>query len=70
MREFSKPTIAAGLRTTFRKMGVGDKLCIRMDEYTDSSVSQSASLAAREIGGKISVHRDWEERRFIVTRKA
>lgn len=70
MKEFSKPATAVGLRSTFRLMEVRESICIRMDEYKDSSVSQAASLIGKELDGKFSVHRDWEGKRFIVTRTA
>lgn len=71
MIEFSKPPRRpVGLRSTFKGMDVRQSLSVKMEEYADSSVAQAACLAGREIGGKFSVHRDWEGKRFIVTRTA
>ena len=71
MREFSKPTPRRyGLQATLKEMSLYQSLVVWMDEYTRNSVSNAASLAGREIGGKFSVHADYNLRRYIVTRTA
>ncbi len=71
MMEFTKPTPRRyGLQATLRELPVGQLLVVWMDDYTRNTVSNAASLAGREIGGKFSVHADYDRRRYIVTRTA
>ena len=71
MIEFSKPTLApVGLQATLRTLGERQSISVRMDEYKRNTVSNAASLAGREIGGKFSVHCDWDNSRYIITRTA
>lgn len=70
MIDFTKPTPRpVGLRASFVEMEVGGQMAVSMNEYHRCSVTNAASLAGGEIGGKFSVHLDWENKRFIVTRK-
>lgn len=71
MIEFSKPTIKpVGLQATLRTLAVEQSMVVKMDDYTRNTVSNAASLAGREVGGKYKVHADWDNNRYIVTRTA
>lgn len=71
MIEFSKPsTQRTGLQATIAKLPLGQLMVVWMDDYKRNTVSNAASLAGREIGGKFSVHCDWDRRRYIITRTA
>lgn len=70
MIEFSKPTQNAGIKATISKLPVGQLMVVWMDDYQRSTITNAASIAGREIGGKFSVHTDWDNKRYIITRKA
>lgn len=71
MIEFSKPTPKRrGLQATIADLPLGQLMVVWMSDYTRNSVSNAASLAGREIGGKFSVHADYDLRRYIITRTA
>ena len=71
MLEFIKPRrLPQGLQATIRQLPLNHGMVVSMEDYRRSSVVNAASLAGREIGGHFSVHCDWEERKYIVTRKA
>lgn len=71
MIEFSKPTIKpTSLRAAIKALTTGDEMVVRMDEYERTSVAHAASIAGREIGGKFSVHCDWDGSRYIIKRTA
>lgn len=61
---------ATGIQSAIRQMEVGHGMVAKMDEYKRVTVTTAASLAGREIGGKFSVHCDWDNRKYIITRIA
>ena len=71
MIEFSKPTPKpTGLKAAIKELPLGHLMVVWMTEYERSSVTHAASMAGREIGGKFSVHCDWEKGRYIINRTA
>ena len=71
MIEFSKPTQKPiGLKAAIKGLPVGQLMVVWMDDYERSSVTHAASIAGREIGGKFSVHCDWDNKRYIINRTA
>jgi hypothetical protein len=71
MIEFNKPAPKpAGIKAAIRELPVGQLMVVWMSDYQRSTVTNAASLAGREIGGKFSVHCDWDNSRFIITRTA
>ena len=71
MIEFSKPTPKpTGLKAALKDLPIGQIMVVWMTEYERSSVAHAASMAGREIGGKFSVHIDWEKGRYIINRTA
>ena len=69
MIEFSKPTQKpVGLKTAIKALPLGQLMVVWMSDYERSSVTHAASIAGREIGGKFSVHIDWENGRYIINR--
>lgn len=71
MIEFSKPTQKrTGLQATIEQLPVGQLMVVWMDEYKRNSVYNAASLAGRVVGGKYSVHADWDNKRYIINRTA
>ena len=71
MIEFTKRKgTRVGLHSTISQLPINEQLVVRMTDYKHSYVSNAASLAGREIGGRFSVHRDWDGGKYIVTRTA
>ena len=69
MIEFSKPTQKpVGLKAAIKALPLGQLMVVWMSDYERSSVTHAASMAGREIGGKFSVHTDWEQQRYIINR--
>jgi len=69
MIEFSKPTPQPqGLKAAIKALPVGQLMVVWFTDYKHSSVAYAASMAGREIGGKFSVHTDWDQQRYIINR--
>lgn len=69
MIEFSKPTKRrTGLQATLEQLPIGQLMVVWMEEYNRNSVYNAACLAGRVVGGKYSVHSDYEKGRYIINR--
>lgn len=69
MIEFSKPKQRpVGLKEAIKALPLGQLMVVWFEDYERSSVAHAASMAGREIGGKYSVHIDWDKKRYIINR--